>query len=297
MDGVLVVDKPAGITSHDVVANLRRLTGEKKVGHTGTLDPLATGVLVLCFGGATKAAPYLPEGNKTYAVEAMLGLATETQDRLGRVVDEQPDCQVPHEELERALAGFLGSGTQLPPMYSAVKIGGERLYRLARAGLVVERHERPISICGIRLDWPCPSDRPVFHHGDCFGFTVTGSKGLYVRTLCHDLGQKLGCGAHLRELRRMASGPFHIGQAAALADLSKDNWGSLLLTLDKALAHLPAVSLDAEATRRASHGNPIRAALADETELARAVDPTGRTFAILERRQEEWQPIRVFNQD
>jgi len=296
MDGILIVDKPTGMTSHDVVAAFRRLTGEKRVGHTGTLDPLATGVLVLCFGAATKALPYLPEAYKTYRVEACLGTSTDTQDRTGRVIDEHPDCSVTHEALRLALGSFLGPGTQLPPMYSAVQVGGERLYRLARAGREVERPEREVEITLIRLDWPSAEERPVMAHGDHIGYTVSGSRGLYVRTLCHDLGRKLGCGAHLVELRRLASGPFQLTASAPFDRLTPDAVRNRLIPISEALAHLPAVVLDDLAVERIRHGNAIPAPGTPGAGLARALGTDGGIIAVVERRGDLWQPVRVFHE-
>ena len=294
MDGLLIVDKPERMTSHDVVAAIRRLTGEKKVGHSGTLDPLATGVLVLCLGAATKALPYLPEGSKTYQVAAELGSATDTQDRTGRTIEEHQDCRILHEDLARALSGFLGPGRQVPPMYSAVQIDGERLYRLARQGQVIERPARRIEISALSLDWPTATERPVLGYGDRFGFTVTGSRGLYVRTLCHDLGQSLGCGAHLAELRRLASGPFLLADAVALGELTRELAASRLMSINQALAHLPAVNLNQGEAERVVHGNPVAAGSQPDAGVARAVDPTGRAIAVLERAGDYWQPKRVF---
>jgi len=294
MDGLLIVDKPERMTSHDVVAAVRRLTGEKKVGHSGTLDPLATGVLVLCLGAATKALPYLPEGSKTYQVQAELGSATDSQDRMGRVIEEHPDCRIGYEDLARELSGFLGPGRQVPPMYSAVQINGERLYRLARQGRVVERPARPIEITAISLDWPTRAGHPVFRLGDRFGFTVTGSRGLYVRTLCHDLGQSLGCGAHLTELRRLSSGPFLLADAVPLNELTGELAATRIISINRALSHLPVVNLDERESERVAHGNPVQAGPRPDGGTARAVDPTGRAVAVLERAGDYWQPKRVF---
>lgn len=296
MDGLLVLDKPAGPTSHDVVAAVRRLTGQRKIGHTGTLDPSATGVLVLCLGEATKALPFLPEGEKVYQVEARLGQSTETQDATGRVVEDHPECAVTHGELAAALASFLGQSLQLPPMYSAVKQDGQPLYKLARAGRTVERCQRPIAIRAITLDWPTADDRPVLRYGDIFGFTVAGSRGLYVRTICHDLGQRLRCGAHLTALRRLASGPFRLEDAIPLAALTPAAAASRLIAIGEALSHLPAVHLGVEEAARVAHGNPIFVETGEgRGETARAVAPDGRTIAVLARRDGCWQPVRVFN--
>jgi tRNA pseudouridine55 synthase len=294
--GILVVEKPVGPTSHDVVNSLRRLTGEKKAGHTGTLDPMASGVLVVCFGAATKALPYLAEGSKKYQVEAILGVATDTQDSTGRITAERADTRISWQDLQEALQSSEGESQQIPPMFSAVQIGGVRLYQLAREGREVERPARRIRLDELVLSWPAASERPVFLHGDRFGFTITGSRGLYVRTLCHDLGTRLGCGAHMAALRRLASGPFVLDEAVPLEGLTREAVAPRLIPLGKALGHLPAVSIDERTAERVSHGNAIAAEIVTQSLLARAEDPSGRTLAILERRGDLWQPVRVFQE-
>ncbi|MGQ9780038.1 MAG: tRNA pseudouridine(55) synthase TruB [Bacillota bacterium] len=294
MDGFLLVDKPPGMTSHDVVALLRRLTGMKKIGHTGTLDPLATGLLVLCLGAATKAVVYLADEPKVYQVEAEIGTSTDTQDRTGRVLARHPECAVTHRALREALAGFLGPGVQVPPLYSAVRVGGERLYRLARAGRTAVVPPRRIYIEAIALDWPTETERPLFRYGDRFGFTVTGSRGLYVRTLCHDLGERLGCGAHLVELRRLAAGPFRLAEAVPLTGLTREKVEEKLIPIGRALAHLPSFVLTPPSLARVQHGNPVRLAEPVAAETVLALDEAGKAVAVLARRGDLWQPVRVF---
>ncbi|NLG83565.1 MAG: tRNA pseudouridine(55) synthase TruB [Firmicutes bacterium] len=294
MDGFLLVDKPPGMTSHDVVAVVRRITGMKKIGHTGTLDPLATGLLVLCLGAATKAVAYLTDEPKVYRVEAELGTSTDTQDRTGRVLTRHPECAVTHRALRETLAGFRGPGLQVPPLYSAVRVGGERLYRLARAGRTAVVPPRRIHIEAITLDWPTEAERPLFRCGDRFGFTVSGSRGLYVRTLCHDLGEKLGCGAHLVELRRLAAGPFRLAEAVPLAELTRERVAQNLIPIGRALAHLPSVILAPPSLVRVQHGNPVCLAEPGEATMVLALDETGKAVAVLARRGNLWQPVRVF---
>ncbi|HET9452179.1 MAG TPA: tRNA pseudouridine(55) synthase TruB, partial [Aggregicoccus sp.] len=210
MDGVLVIDKPRGPTSFDVVRQVRSFLRIKKVGHTGTLDPMATGVLPLCLGEATKIAGHILEGDKAYEATVRLGAETDTQDAEGKVVREAPVPPLSLELLEPALARFRGSFEQLPPMYSAVKVDGKRLYALARAGEEVERAARRVTVHELTLRDFSASELKL---------SVRCSKGFFVRTLAFDLGRALGCGAHLTALRRTASGPFTLAHALPLAQL------------------------------------------------------------------------------
>ncbi len=288
--GLLNVDKPAGMTSHDVVAIVRRGAGVRRVGHTGTLDPMATGVLVLCVGQATRLAEYLVDSIKRYRARVRLGVETDTYDADGEVVAERP-VTVSRAELEAALEAFRGEREQVPPMYSAVKRGGTPLYRLAHAGEEVEREPRWISIEELALvEWNPPE----------FTLDVVCSAGTYVRALAHDLGCALGVGAHLAGLRRLASGPFRVEDAAPLETLRaafKDRtWRKYLLPADLALAHLPAVHLHAAAADQVMHGRDVPASL-EASGLARAYDPDGRFMAILQADLGAgvWHPIKVFD--
>ena len=208
MNGILLIDKPAGWTSMDVCAKLRGLCGEKRVGHSGTLDPMSTGLLTVFLGRATRAVEFAEGDRKTYEAKLRLGLVTDTQDVTGTVLAER-DAAVSDSELEAALARFRGEIMQIPPMYSAVKVNGQRLYRLARKGREVERAPRPVTIFAL----------------DCLGrdesgdvrLSVTCSKGAYIRTLCHDLGETLGCGGCMSDLRRMRCGAFEIADAHTVA--------------------------------------------------------------------------------
>lgn len=204
MDGIIVADKPAGWTSHDVVARVKRTLGAKKVGHLGTLDPLATGVLPLVVNGATRYARVFEGGLKVYEAQMRLGAATDTYDSTGRVVAERETSGVTEADVRAALKGFVGTIMQTPPMFSAIKRNGVPLYKLARAGAVVDRPAKEITISDIevvRIEMPLVD------------FIVRASRGTYVRSICHDAGELLGCGAHLTALRRVGCGIFSIEEA------------------------------------------------------------------------------------
>jgi tRNA pseudouridine55 synthase len=249
MDGFIVVDKPAGMTSHDVVSSVRRLAGMKKVGHTGTLDPFATGVLPVALGEGTKVIPFLDESVKEYQAVMKLGESTDTQDCTGTVIRRGTWQGLTPDRIEEAARFFLGRGTQVPPMYSALKRNGVPLYRLARKGEVVPREPRAIEIFSLdimRIDLPE------------IAFTVSCSRGVYVRTLASDLGDRLGCGAHLVQLRRTASGPFTLDQATsleALADVSgHKGLASLLVSCREVLSQLRDLPLTERGAARVATG-------------------------------------------
>ena len=211
-DGVLLVDKPPRLTSHDVVDRLRRHFGFKKVGHCGTLDPAATGLLVIVLERATKLQDYLMADDKTYEGAMLLGVATYSQDADGEIVAEKPVPPLTADDIEQVFARFRGDIQQIPPMVSALKHKGQPLYKLARKGITVEREPRNVHIYDFRL---LKLDLPRVE------FRVTCTKGTYVRTLCSDIGDVLGCGAHLAELRRLRSGAFDVKDARTLDDLLK----------------------------------------------------------------------------
>lgn len=257
MDGILVIDKPQGLTSFDVVRRVRTLLQVKKVGHTGTLDPMATGLLPLCLGEATKIAGYITEGDKAYDASLRLGIETDTLDAEGKVTAEAPVPLLTAERIEAALALFRGSYGQVPPMYSAVKVKGKRLYELARAGETVERQARPVTVYSLVLtDFTAHEMR----------LSVRCSKGFFVRTLAAEIGKALGCGAHLQALRRTASGPFTLAQALPLASLESllqsdpGQVAARLLTLSEGLSDLPALEVDEASARLVSHGVPLERA-------------------------------------
>lgn len=241
INGILCVDKPRGMSSHDVVDAVRRLAGIRAVGHTGTLDPDASGLLLLCLGRATKFARFFEGLEKIYWTVMRVGMRTDTQDATGSVLQR---CEVPplsREQLEPVLHNFTGSIRQTPPMYSAVKHQGQRLYRLARQGQIVARSDRSVFIRRLQL----VDVRDVW-----VTFSVTCSKGTYVRTLCEDMGLALGYGAHMAHLQRCQVGPFHLGQAYTVEFLQQQakhgNLTEALVPLTRALNFLPSLSLTAE---------------------------------------------------
>jgi tRNA pseudouridine55 synthase len=252
MDGLLIVDKPLGLTSHDVVAQVRRLARTKKVGHAGTLDPLATGVLVLAVGQATRVLEYLVGHDKQYWARVRLGRTTTTYDAEGQVVSETPGPWPTPEQIETALAGLRGEQLQQPPPFSAIKQGGEPLYAKARRGEVVETPARPVIISTLEL---LAVELPELE------IRVRCGKGTYIRSLAHDLGQALGVGAYLTALRREASGPFSLQQAHTLEALTEaaaaGRLAECLLPLETGLAELPVLEIDQPEARALSFGQGI----------------------------------------
>ncbi len=253
LSGILNINKPKGLTSHDVVDEIRRVTGMKKVGHAGTLDPLATGVLLVCVGKATRVARFLMQSPKTYRAVIRLGISTDTYDAEGRVVRSVPEVKVTREEVEKALEKFRGVIEQVPPMYSAIKIGGKRLYELARQGKEVPRKPRRVEIYRLELlEW----DNPFLT------VEVECSPGTYIRSLAHDLGEELGCGAHLAKLTRTRSGKFTLEKAVTLEQVREaaaaGKLKSLLHPIDSALEDLPSVTLEPGEEKRFRMGQKVR---------------------------------------
>lgn len=248
MKGVLLVDKPAGMTSHDVVDRIRRAARMKRVGHTGTLDPSATGLLILCLGTATRLSEHFTGLEKTYEGTMRLGVETASYDLDGEVVAEQPVPNLTLDDLQRECDKFVGAIQQIPPMVSAVRVDGERLYKLARKGEVVERPARSVTVRAYDvLSYEAPDAR----------VRVTCSSGTYVRSLCHDVGQALGCGAALASLRRTAVGRHHIEDALPLdAFTSPDSVEARLMPMGDAL-DLPVGVLEDDALTALSNGSPI----------------------------------------
>lgn len=286
-----MVDKPAGVTSHDVVAMVRRLLGAgrrrgPKVGHAGTLDPDATGVLVVAIGRATRLVPYLQASRKTYDARARLGATTTTLDASGDRTSETDASHLDEAAVCDALKGFVGPIQQIPPMVSAVRIGGERLHVKARRGEDVERAPRPVTIHDLVLEDFVPGPRAEV------AFLVTCSPGTYVRTLAADLGERLGVGAHLIALRRLASGRFTIEDATTLDQLAED--GALMAALCSpaaALADYPSVHLDAGAVTALGLGQVlpptgVRGPVA-------ALDADGRLVAVIEDRDGQARSLVV----
>jgi tRNA pseudouridine55 synthase len=275
MTGVLVIDKPAGLTSHDVVARARHILHQRRIGHTGTLDPFATGMLVILLGKATRIAQFLSGVDKEYEAIIRLGYSTDTGDRTGNPISGPENSKNrrgrwSEEEIEEALKSLRGYIDQIPPMYSAKKVEGKKLYELARRGESVER--QPIHVCIHEFEAIRPDGQLMKDNLDgTFDFhaRVLCSSGTYVRTLAEDFGKRLYVGAHLAELRRTRVGDLGINQAITLEQLRvhsvEDSLGTVLLPPNAALSRLPFVHLTGEDKRRASHGREVRVA---ETEWA-----------------------------
>jgi tRNA pseudouridine55 synthase len=293
-DGILNLNKPQGPTSHDVVNRVRALTGVRRVGHAGTLDPLATGVLLVCIGRATRVTEYLMVGRKVYRAHVLMGVTTDTYDAEGQVVAEAP-VETSRVQIEATLTRFRGTIAQVPPMYSALKHKGTPLHRLARRGREVIREPRQVEIFQLRLtEWEPPE----------FTLEVICSPGTYVRALAHDIGQALGCGAHLTGLIRLASGGFCLEEAVTLEAFAQaaagDRWPNLLHPIDAALTHFPALRLDAEAARRLCSGQAISLPFegrGEEEGTARAYGPDGTFLALVayDSAASVWRPCKVFH--
>lgn len=270
MDGVLIIDKPAGLTSHDVVARVRRILGEKRVGHTGTLDPFATGVLVVLVGRATRLSQFLAGAEKEYEAMIRLGWATTTGDLTGaRIGDAHPEtcgCIWSNEEIESAMASLRGEIDQVPPMYSAKKYQGEKLYEMARRGEEIERQAARVTISAFAAR-AAASGQLLKKNDDAsceLSVRVVCSAGTYVRTLAEDLGKNLGVGAHLVTLRRTRAGNFDIARGLTLEELQEKMkiraLASILIPPDEALAWLPFIDLSAADVRRVCNGVMISVA-------------------------------------
>jgi len=283
-EGMVVVDKPAGLTSHDVVARLRRISGQRRVGHAGTLDPLATGVLLVCLGRATRLIEYLVEQPKTYETRIRLGQTTDSYDADGSVMDDRP-VTADQAAIAAALAPFRGPIAQIPPMYSAIKRDGQPLYKLARQGKVVAREPRQVTIYELTLlGWENPF----------LDLRIVSSAGTYIRSLAHDLGQALGCGGHVTALRRTAIGRFTAADAFSLAALEQEAWPAALLPTDTVVAHLPRVDLSAAAAADIALGRRVQRAPGAAPPLVRAYDDEGQFIAILKPAADDWQAHKVF---
>jgi len=254
VNGILLLDKPSGITSNDALQQVKRLFYAKKAGHTGSLDPLASGVLPICMGEATKVSAFLLDADKRYQVRCQLGVRTTTADAEGEVVETRPVGSWTAEQLETVFDRFRGSIEQIPPMYSALKHQGQRLYKLARQGVVVEREPRPVHIYELTL---------TGQGDDWIDIGVHCSKGTYIRTLAEDIGEKLGCGAHVSALRRSMVGPYGDGQLVTLDQLQhlKENdmpaMDDLLLPIESALSQWPGVDLSTDAAFYLQQGQPV----------------------------------------
>ena len=253
-NGIIIIDKPAGWTSMDVCAKLRGILHEKRVGHAGTLDPMATGVLPVFVGQATKAVSFAEGGKKVYETVLQLGRVTDTQDTTGETLEERA-VTVTADDVRAALPRFLGEIEQIPPMYSAIKVNGQKLYDLARQGKEVARKPRRITIYGLALTEELGNGQ--------YALRVECSKGTYIRTLCHDLGQALGCGGCMAALRRTEASGFCIGEAVTLEDAAREG-EALLRPLDSLFRAYPAFTIpNATLEKKCLCGNPLRVSLAD----------------------------------
>jgi tRNA pseudouridine55 synthase len=301
--GIIVVNKERGITSHQVVAGLRRILNQSELGHTGTLDPEATGVLVVGLGEATRSFQFLDERVKLYRAEIILGRSTDTQDASGIALAEDPEMCVSRTKIEAAIMKLTGELDQLPPMYSAVKVNGRKLYDLARQGIVIERQNRKISVS----QWENMFLREQYGYLDSFTAEITCSKGTYIRTLIHDLGELLGCGAHMGSLVRLRSGNFRLEEALTLSEIQQYYAAGRLIErligLDKALAHLETLMPEEDDRKKLLHGGKLSYAryplAVPAGSFVRAMDRNFHVIAVLSLKEAEghcfWQPVKVFN--
>lgn len=293
MDGIFVIHKPTGMTSHDIVARVRKLLKQRRVGHAGTLDPAASGVLPICVGQGTRVAEYLSESGKEYRATLVFGIETDTYDAEGEITRRASTEQLDQAAIEEALAAFRGPQMQVPPRYSAIKIQGQAAYKRTRAGEELTLPARPIEISRLEI---------VSWHTPTLILDVACSKGTYIRSLAYDLGRALGSGAHLSGLLRTRSGPFTLAASVTLDELAQacaeGRAASYLLPADTALASYPALHLSAEETERVLHGNSIIAhGIAPEASLVRVYTSEGAFIAIAEREPgtDRWQPRKVLN--
>jgi tRNA pseudouridine55 synthase len=311
MDGIFNLCKPVGMTSHDVVARVRRLTHHKRVGHAGTLDPAASGVLPVCLGQATRVVEYLSAGGKSYRATVVLGVVTDTYDAEGAVVRSTP-VHLTRAEIDAALPAFLGRQMQVPPLYSAIKKDGQPLYKLARAGIEVERQPRLVEISRLEvLEWQPP----------VLTLEVDCSKGTYIRSLAYDLGERLGCGAHLGGLVRLRSGPFTLEESLTLEELAQalddGSWVEYLFAPDEALLDCAVVIVGQANEQRIGQGMGLRVppvpgavgvpldegeeepvgAEGQARELLRVYSVDGRFLALLRWQPDVgmWHPQKVFH--
>jgi tRNA pseudouridine55 synthase len=298
MDGILNINKATGMTSHDVVAKIRKILKQKRVGHAGTLDPAASGVLPICIGQGTRVAEYLSESGKAYQADILFGTVTDTYDSEGsiiRTVSAADLSLISLAHIEETLLHFLGAQMQQPPRYSAIKIQGQPAYKRARAGEELSLAARPITITSLEiLAWESPR----------LTLAIECSKGTYIRSLAYDLGEQLTCGAHLAALIRTRSGPFTLSQSITLEQLtaaaSTGTVAEHLYPPDTALQAYPILQLDAATADRVLHGNPFpydpHPTTTSSHTLARVYDPNDNFLAIAEWQPDQnlWQPKKVF---
>ncbi len=304
ISGILNLYKPIGLTSHDAVARVRRILKEKRVGHAGTLDPAAEGVLTVCVGQATRIVEYLTEAGKTYCADLTLGLTTDTYDREGLVtsVRDVPDFSL--EEIEQVANRFRGKIEQVPPLYSAIKVAGQPLYKAARAGLGadIQLEARPIEIFKLEItEWVRP----------CLRLWVECSKGTYIRSLAYDLGEALNCGAYMHHLIRVQSGPFHLAEACTLEELEQaakigpEALNEYFYPVDSVLSDWPAWVVDNPTAERLRQGRDFAPELEPnwlyqvdiinkDKPFRRVYTAQGELLALLEKAGQVWHPTKVF---
>lgn len=298
INGIINVYKEQGYTSHDVVAKLRGITKQKKIGHTGTLDPLAEGVLPVCLGKATKLCDVLTDKDKTYEAVLLLGVTTDTQDTSGTVLKESK-VEVSVDRITQAISTFIGRYDQIPPMYSAIKVNGKRLYQLAREGIEIERAARQVTIYQIDI-------LDISEDLTEIRMLVSCSKGTYIRTLCQDIGDYLGCGGCMKQLKRTRSGRFLIEESLTLDQISallhEDRLTDYTIPIDEIFGGLPAVTVAEEYSVYINNGNLFylqhcmkREGLSEEYDgEVRVYDSTGHFVALYKKTKDEFRPVKMF---
>ncbi|HKM04690.1 MAG TPA: tRNA pseudouridine(55) synthase TruB [Lachnospiraceae bacterium] len=300
INGILNVYKEKGFTSHDVVAKLRWILKQKKIGHTGTLDPEATGVLPVCLGNGTKLCEMLSDKSKEYVAELLLGITTDTQDMTGTIITKK-EVNITPLQAEQAILSFLGSYHQIPPMYSALKVNGKKLYELARAGIEIEREARPLVIEELEI---LELNLPIVK------FRVACSKGTYIRTLCYDIGEKLGCGGTMNALIRTKASIFELKDAFTLSQIEEMNDGGALLqeihSVDSVFLHLRKMSIKKEFRKFLDNGNSLflnqleigECEILEEEEQVRIYDDYGNFCAIyvFDSIKNCMKPLKMFPQ-
>ena len=297
VDGVLILDKPPGISSMEVVRRIKRASGVKKVGHAGTLDPMATGVIPICLGNATRLMEYMFDSSKEYVGEVCLGVSTDSYDADGQITHRSNPSEISRDMVEDVLESFSGQIEQTPPMFSALKKRGRRLYELARQGIEVEREPRPMTVHSIRLaNWRPPVAT----------VRIECSRGFYMRSLAHDIGARLGCGAHLQSLVRLRTGCFRIDAAlsldAACRSFQEGVWRESLISPDIVLGHMRAIIVGISEQRMIQNGGQIPSKAISGSlkpdERFRAYTQDGRFLAIMrfDTSEMSWQPHKVFIQ-
>jgi len=297
VSGIVLLDKPKGLSSNQALGRTKRIFGQKKAGHTGTLDPMATGLLVVCLGHATRMCAHLMDADKAYAAKVHLGVVTDTEDAEGQVIATHPVPKLTPEALDLVLEKFRGEILQVPPMYSALKHKGERLYEIARRGETIERPPRKATIHALKVvDWAL--DDPI-----CPGFSleVSCTKGTYIRSLVRDIGQSLGCGAHLSQLVRTKATPFSLADAHpldALEQMSLDDAMACVLPMKAAVPHWPVVALDAKQWEDFRHGRFVGLGEGfDQGSTAQwvVVESDGRCVGLAHLTGDVLQPRSVFD--